>query len=175
MSNFKVPFFIKVTDCYLKRPLTVDLIFTILFLGGLYYITDVKCLSLIDDEILKSLNSDLIATSISLAGFVLASLTIIVTFKDSVNGKQTIGNGRDLFFKSKHYYPTVRIFYQASVILLFLFLFLSVSKIYKGAFMLEARRIVTIGSLILVTTTIFRSLYLLLQIIKLQVKDMPTE
>jgi hypothetical protein len=33
--------------------------------------------------------SDIISTTISLAGFILASLTIIVTFKDNINHKET--------------------------------------------------------------------------------------
>ena len=89
------------------------------------------------DESLKSNLSDIIATSISLAGFVLASLTIIVTFKENITQKQNEAainqadkpetnknadiSGIELLFTSVHYERIVGVFSWAAFILLFLF------------------------------------------------------
>ena len=128
-----------------------------------------------DLKILESLNSDLISVSISLAGFVLASLTIIVTFKDSINvrveKKRSEVNGQNLFFQSKHYFPTVRIFYRASLILLLVFFILSISKLLNEKINEYIFQNLVITCLLLIVLTVLRSLYLLLQIIKLQTQS----
>ncbi len=171
----KIPFHIKVINWYLKRPIICDTVFTIVLLFALLVLQKKGLVSTFDCEIIKSLNSDLISTSISLAGFILASLTIIVTFKDSVTSRnidiqdsKKNQNGRDLFFLSKHYYPTVNIFYRASLILLLIFFLLAIVKVINNNLDNEIYSLIIIGSLIIIVTTVFRNLYLLLQIIKLQ-------
>lgn len=168
MSTYRVPFSVKIMDFYLKSAIIIDFLIVGSIISILAYIRPCLGIPLLDKDMVDSLGSDLIATSVSLAGFVLASLTIIVTFKDSVSSKEKASTGIDLFFKSKHYLPTVKIFYKASLILLVTFLILCVTKVTKGTVPYLIREYIIIGSLILVTTTIFRSLYLLLQIIKLQ-------
>ncbi|MAC95435.1 MAG: hypothetical protein CMC96_08030 [Flavobacteriales bacterium] len=170
MRKYKVPFYIKVLDVYLKVPILIDLIVTAAILWGVYLMQQKALLTIFDNAVMKSLNSDLISTSISLAGFVLAALTIIVTFKDSVNSREDSNSGRDLFFKSKAYYPTVKVFYRASLVLLFIFLTLSLCKITEGQYPAKVYNFIVIANLCLIVTTVLRSLYLLLKIIKLQDK-----
>lgn len=171
----KIPIHIVTINWYLKRPVICDSVFTVVILFALLFLQHKGIISTFDYEIIKSLNSDLISTSISLAGFILASLTIIVTFKDSVTSRnidvsdnKKNQNGRDLFFLSKHYYPTVKIFYRASLILLLIFFLLAIIKLINDNLNRELFSIIVVGSLIIIVTTVLRSLYLLLQIIKLQ-------
>lgn len=178
----KVPWYIKLIDFYLRRPVLYDLVLVIVILLLINILQSYSLLFPFDCKIMKSLNSDLISTSISLAGFVLASLTIIVTFKDSVNSRFNIeqiantkknqkDNGRDLFFQSKHYFPTVKVFFSASLILLLLFFLLSVIKVSAELISPNIYALLIIGGLVIIVTTVLRSLYLLLQIIKLQNQD----
>src|SRR5690606_16346927 len=103
----------KILNIYIRRPLLWDIILT----GSVCYLAYIVINSFriqvsIDSELIKSVMSDLISTSISLAGFVLASLTIIVTFKDNLNHKnQGIEqSGIGLLFSSKHYKSIVNVF-----------------------------------------------------------------
>lgn len=178
----KIPFYIRIVNLYLKIPIIYDFLITCFLVGCLMLLQRKEIISKFDYKIIESLNSDLISTSISLAGFILASLTIIVTFKDSVTSRNQGDseeeakkrNGSDLFFLSKHYYPTVKIFYRASLILLIVFFILAFIKVINEILNTEMYVWINISALILIVTTVLRSLYLLLQIIKLQNQDVKT-
>ena len=79
----------KLLDKYIKHPLLYDLIIVSLFILGKHILSSKNIISItIPIDTLKSIVSDIISTTISLAGFILASLTIIVTFKDNINHKE---------------------------------------------------------------------------------------
>jgi hypothetical protein len=124
-------------------------------------------------ELFKSIITDLVATSISLAGFVLASLTIIVAFKDNLSLKDIASNqsGLEILFASKHYKNIVGVFTGAVVIFLFHFLFLSVSKLFIGLFSKDVAIYVCLIPIITISLTVFRSVLILYSIIKLQTKE----
>ncbi|WP_157209243.1 hypothetical protein [Mariniflexile maritimum] len=135
----------------------------------------------ISQDLITSIFSDLIGTSISLAGFVLASLTIIVTFKDNITQKananlSNVGEGNDnknssgieLLFSSKHYGRIVGVFTWAVFIYLLLFLVLSFLKLFIGKIDETFFVYLCIVPIVLITLTIFRSVLVLYRIIKLQ-------
>src|SRR5690554_4041403 len=184
---------IKILNTYIKRPLLWDIIITslICYLFSLVVSKfDVKIQ--VDMELVKSIISDLIGTSISLAGFVLASLTIIVTFKNNVSQKkkttcnfkekdqdQTNNNsnknidsddesGLELLFSSKHYGRIVGVFTWAVFIFLLLFLVLSLSKLFISQVPISKALYFCIIPICLTTLTIFRSILVLYRIIRLQ-------
>lgn len=181
MSKFRVPFYIKLIDLYLKIPVLIDLAFVLLIIVGKSILINKGYIKEFDPQVLKSLTSDLLSVSISLAGFVLAALTIIVTFKDSVGTQKvnkdesksssTTINGKNLFFQSRHYFPTVKIFYRSSLILLLIFFLLSILKLLNDKVCENISENIVISCLILIVLTVLRSLYLLLLIIKLQTED----
>ena len=125
-------------------------------------------------NVLKEISTDLISVTISLAGFILAALTIIVTFKDSVDSRIQIGNdaktGKDLFFSSHNYFTSVRIFYRGAIILLGLFLFLTLCKIVTIEQNDEYYLMTSLFVIFLITLTVLRSILLLILIIKIQDK-----
>jgi|SRR5690554_1223197 len=187
---------IKILNTYIKRPLLWDIIITslICYLFSLVVSKfDVKIQ--VDMELVKSIISDLISTSISLAGFVLASLTIIVTFKNNISHKkksqskpecnykseQVSGkdnkvvinqddeqSGIELLFSSKHYSRIVGVFTWAVFIFLLLFLFLSFSKLFITEVPISIALYFCIIPICLTTLTIFRSILVLYRIIRLQ-------
>jgi hypothetical protein len=120
--------------------------------------------------------SDIVNTSISLAGFILAALTIIVTFKDNISHKENSSekpkvemSGLELLFSSKHYKRIVGVFSWAAFIFVLLFLVYSLLKLFidkiPSIYYLE----LVICGIVLITMTIFRSLLILYKVIKLQI------
>src|SRR5690554_1546550 len=101
---YDVPFIYRLLDFYLKRPFIYDLIISVFFGIVFWFLVTNGCINFESSEIIQSINTDLISVTISLAGFILASLTIIVTFKDSVDAKgkklEEVETGKDLFFSS---------------------------------------------------------------------------
>lgn len=170
----------KILDYYIKRPLLYDLILSTL--GALLFFLAISKWCIIDppkQEIISNLFSDLSDYSISLAGFVLASLTIIVTFKDNIRHKdltelraldrQQQLSGIDLLFSGKHYKRVVGVFTWASVIFLLIFFILSIIRLVIELIILEFQAGLVVGFIILITLTVLRSLNVLYNIIKLQI------
>jgi hypothetical protein len=161
----------KILNIYIKRPLLYDIAVSILFCY-IFHLTTVKfkVVIAIDNELVKSIISDLINTSISLAGFVLASLTIIVTFKDNISNKSENNSGIGLLFSSKHYSRIVGVFVWAVFIFLIMFLILSISKLFIDKLPNQYHVYYCLIPICLITFTILRSLLVLYSIIKLQLQ-----
>ncbi len=166
-----------ILDRYIKRPLLYDLIIILVILGVLYLILnklEVDVTSSKDD--IKSTITDVIGTSISLAGFVLASLTIIVTFKDNITHKEISAPSQNpqtsigLLLSSKHYKTIVGIFTWAAFIFLGLFLLISVVKAFASHIEAKALFYLSLWAVLLTAFTIFRSLLVLYNVIQLQLK-----
>jgi hypothetical protein len=163
----------KILNTYIKRPILWDIIVTAL--GCYIYSLCISrfCINLnYDIELIKSIISDLISTSISLAGFVLASLTIIVTFKDNISNKQKPDevNGIELLFSSKHYGRIVGVFTWAVFMFLLLFLLLALSKLFISKVPQVIAIYFCLIPISIITLTIFRSILVLYSIIRLQLK-----
>lgn len=172
----------KVLNIYIKHPLLWDILFAaiICFLFN-FLLSKVDLYIAINQDLITSIFSDLIGTSISLAGFVLASLTIIVTFKDNISQKynahsSNLGegfvnknqSGIALLFSSKHYGRIVGVFTWAVFIYLFLFFVLSFLKLFIGKIEDKFYVYLCIVPIVIITLTIFRSVLVLYKIIKLQ-------
>ena len=163
---------------YIKKPLLYDLMLIALFISLKYYVTSFKqCEIVLNLDNLKAILSDTINTSISLAGFVLASLTIIVTFKDNINHKDISNkikdhedlSGMELIFTSKHYKRIVGVFSWSCFIFLSLFFLLTLSRIFLDVIQLNLVFDLIIIAIVLVTLTIFRCLLILHKIIQIQI------
>lgn len=161
----------KILNTYIKRPVLWDIILTA-FCCYLYSLCISKfCVTLnYDMELIKSIISDLISTSISLAGFVLASLTIIVTFKDNISNKPKTDevNGIELLFSSKHYGRIVGVFSWAVFVFLLLFLLLALSKLFISKVPQTIAIYFCLVPISIISLTIFRSILVLYSIIRLQ-------
>lgn len=167
-------------DSYYAKPLRFDFVIIVLFCLLYKLLTSKYQFTLLNDaEFVKSFTTDLLNTTISLAGFVLASLTIIVTFKDNTSAKKTSSSesestpasGLELLFSSKHYSTIVKTFSTAVFLLLAGFVVLSLFKFlfkklpaYFGDYLL-------IISVLIIALSVFRCVLLLYKIIKLQIKN----
>jgi hypothetical protein len=167
-------------DKYYSKPLPFDFVIILLFCFVYWLLTSKHKIELVNDaELIKSFTTDLINTSISLAGFVLASLTIIVTFKDNTTSKkinQTAeesqeATGLELLFSSKHYSTIVKTFSTAVFLLLSGFVVLSLYKFFFAKLPLYIGDYLLIISILIIALSVFRCVLLLYKIIKLQIKN----
>lgn len=176
---YDVPFIYRLLDFYLKRPFIYDLIISVFFGIVFWFLVTNGCINFESSEIIQSINTDLISVTISLAGFILASLTIIVTFKDSVDAKgkklEEVETGKDLFFSSGSYFTSVKVFYRSAIILLLMFLVLSLAKLVKIDVDNIFYSLFSVVCIVIITLTVLRSLYLLIMIIKLQTNRKGTD
>jgi len=164
----------QILNIYIKRPLLWDLAITGMLCFLFMIVVDTNSITLTDDyDLIQSIISDLISTSISLAGFVLASLTIIVTFKDNISRKSPSldDSSIELLFSSKHYGRIVGVFTWAVFIFLALFLMLSLSKLIIAKISFSIAIYFCLVPISLTTLTIFRSILVLYSVIKLQLKQ----
>lgn len=170
-----------VLNFYIKRPLLYDVILCAIISVALHFISLKQNIDFkISLEDFRSNLTDLISTSISLAGFVLASLTIIVTFKDNINHKESAAgtkgkaseslSGLEIIFTSKHYNRIVGVFSWAAFLFLFLFFFFSFAKLAAPKIPAHLYHYISITGIILISLSIFRSLLILYRVIRLQMK-----
>lgn len=167
----------KILNIYIKRPLFYDLIICIIIVLGIQYFNLISLSISLDSA--KSTISDIVNTSISLAGFILAALTIIVTFKDNISHKENSNpaqnsidqSGLELIFNSNHYKTIVGVFSWAAIIYIFLFLAFSLLKLFLATIPEKFYLDIVLVGIVLVAFTIFRSLLVLFSVIKLQIKN----
>lgn len=98
-------------DKYFKYPLLYDFIIAILMSIGFYKLTCIHFFCVPKIENLFSIISDLSTISLTMAGFILTLLTVLVSFKSSsklVKDKiKDSDRAFDVFFASKLYFVTV--------------------------------------------------------------------
>jgi len=167
--------FLKAFDLYLESPSFGDFLVVVFFNIIIYKIdkwVDLK----VDFEIVKTINSDLIGNSISLVGFVLAALTIIITFKENTKTYHERDIKRDLkkgvtfhFFGSKHYSKVVRIFYGASFELLFVFISSVMLKFFIPMNLGIWYNYILMALMGFMCLTVLRCLVILYLVIKMQI------
>lgn len=155
-------------DGYYKRPLIFDFIvlIAIWFLSNWFTIIRFKNS---DQANSLSLISSLIGTMISLAGFILAALTIIVTFKSSLlaKGVDDANNALELIFSSRHYKSIVKVFKDSIIeFLIYSLLAYCIWQSYANFSVLILNRIV-MSLIISISLNICRSLFMLFSILSL--------
>lgn len=170
----------KILDKYIKNPLLYDMIIVSCFIVGKHVLSNKDILIItVPLDTLKSIISDIVSTTISLAGFILASLTIIVTFKDNINHKEVYSKidkkedltGMEMLFSSRHYKRIVGVFSWSCIIFLTIFFFISITKLFLDKLLTDIILDLIIFSFITLSATIFRCLLILHKIIKIQINN----
>ncbi len=163
----------RLLDNYIKRPLLYDVIFTVIVCTTVYFLMQEKhiCITFSHNNLLNVV-TELISSTISIAGFIVAILTIILTFKDAIRLRDDRNshsqNGIEILFDSRHYEQIVMVFLWASGIMLLLFLlFCILSLIWKSLNTILFVTLILFGVL-LIAFTVARCMLVLYSIIKLQ-------
>lgn len=164
----------KLLNFYFRRPLFCDSIFfSSLVLINELAISKYKEIIVLNRNTLNNLLNELVSSSISIAGFIIAALTIILTIKDNVNAKEknSVNSGLKLLLTSKHYKSILDVFYNTSFIFVSTFFYFSLIEIFDGSLSDKVEMYLILFGLIVTTLGTFRCLYILKSILYLQIKD----
>lgn len=158
----------KFTDFYLNNALFFDsLIIIIIWLANSY-------LSFIGFRIAEKkenlgIISDTISASISLAGFILASLTVIASMRSNITNKppDAARNPLEMFFSDKNYNRIVQVFKDAIIELIIIFILSYFIWIGQENFENYTLLKWIISTIIIIFLSISRTLLVLFTIIKI--------
>jgi hypothetical protein len=158
-------------DRYLAYPLFFDLCMVVcvwLMSKHLNFIP----FSLVDKSNQIDILPNIIGTNVSLAGFILAALTIIVTFKSNLKAKgiEDSDSPLEMILTSRHYKSIVKVFKQAIIEFTICLTFLLIVWASSDNLSIWTINRVVVTGIILTSTTIFRSLYVLFMILKMDDK-----
>ena len=156
---------------YFRYPIIFDFIITLIILIIIcYFKSSFKFKNIGVDSFL----SNIISTIVSFAGFILASLTIIVTVKANIKVKnlEDAANGLELLLLSKDNYRLIISAFRDAIIELVICLILVYTlwmpMIGLNIFQLS---LLSVYALLVIFFTLFRSLLILFRIIFLEIRD----
>ncbi len=159
-------------DSYFKRPLFYDYLFAGIVCVGIYILYCSNRIDLPKTENTFSTATDLSTIGLTLAGFVLTLLTVLITFKTGAK----IPNGNsyediplfDLFFSTKLYFQTTDLLKGCVKSLIFISVLGFSLKILLNECYVKYMFFSNILGLIIIVMTLWRSLLILTKIINLQ-------
>ncbi len=157
---------LRAIDSYLAHPLIGDAIICILGVLGLHHYADM--LPIATDN-LNGIQSSLASTAVSLAGFIIAALTIIVTFKANIEAKKINDstNGMELLFNSDNYGRIVHVFQFAIIELVAAFAVMHAAMFVTGLFSPRHNLLLAGVVLTLIILSLSRCLYVLFNVLTL--------
>lgn len=158
-------------DSYLQYALSIDFVLlgVLWFLNSKVYLFDFDYKS--KEEHLNIVES-IIGASISLAGFILASLTIIVAIRSNILSKtpESAENPLELFFSSGTYKAIVKVFKIAIIELIFCFIISYIITISSANFENDFLFKSLICLIYLISVSTIRSLFVLFLLIDVDQK-----
>lgn len=163
-------------DLYLKHPISLD-VFLILSLFLVNHFLPIFFTIKYSLNTQLNVLSSLIGTSVSLAGFILAALTIIVAFKSNIASKkpEEANNPLELLFSTDNYPKIIKVFKDAIIELTVVFIALYIVWIMldnlTGSILLNSN----IYGAILIFLTVFRTLFVLFLVLTLDTSNDETE
>ncbi len=159
----------KLIDSYLNNALITDIV----FIGLIWFANShlkIIHFTFASREVHLSILSDLISASISLAGFILASLTIIAAIKSNISNKapETAKNPLELFFSPKNYKRIVEVFQGSIIELTFTFILAYFFWITNENFSDQTIFKIVVSLSFIISISTLRSLVVLFKIIKIE-------
>lgn len=161
-----------VLDWYFKRPVLIDYIFSIIICLLLFWLEKNKGLKFPEETKVMGLSSDIGTIGLTVSGFILTLLTILITLKngeDSSNKPITENSTPfQVFFASPLYFESTKILKGAVYSLVLISIANYFTKILISKHHIDILFFVNITGLIIISTTFLRSLLILSSIIKMQ-------
>lgn len=158
----------KIMDFYLNNALFFDsLIIVGLWIANSYLsFIDFK---ISDKEENLGVISDTVSASISLAGFILASLTVIASMRSNIANRppDATRNPLEMFFSDKNYSRIIQVFKEAIIELILVFIFSYFIWISQENFENYTLLKWIVSSVIIIFMSISRTLLVLFTIIKI--------
>ncbi len=172
-----------ILDLFFSKPFKYDILFATLITAIAYYLNYKRIIDINSYSNVIKIASDVGKSCITIAGFVLTILTIVVSFKNAIDSKTNIEKELksidkiskiDLFFSSALYFKTVKVLLQSItglviVFVLFLFIFL-----FENSLAQYFKFYATVFGLIIAILIFLRCILTLKLIIKLQMASYRT-
>lgn len=159
----------KLGDFYFKIPILCDFVL-ILILWVLSLYVSCPLIKVLDKEALLNYLSNLVATSVTLAGFIIAALTILVTVKSSLKarGFEDAENALEYIFSTKHYECIIKVFIRSIIELVLILIALYVVWLVSENIQENNLYRILIFSTFGVLTSLLRSLFVLFKVLSLE-------
>ena len=162
-------------DFYFKKPLLWDYLISLVISSLTYVLYQKSYISLPKEEYILPMASDLCTISLTLAGFILTLLTVLISFKSAsktVNNKiEESSKVFDLFFATSLYFQTVTHLKNCVKSLSFIAVFGFFLKIVLNVDTYKYIYFYNILGLLIIIFTLLRSLLILTKIINIQEED----
>jgi hypothetical protein len=158
----------KILNRYYKMPLLSNI--GILCFAFLFFVRfDVVPEEKFDVPTCLGIIGSIISAYISLAGFVLAALTIIVTFKASLKAKkiEDSENGMEMILNSEHYEKVVKVFKSAITEYIIYSLVLFLVWVFNKYLSLSLLLYSILAGLFIISIVTIRSLFVLFSILNM--------
>lgn len=165
----------RLLDTYFKNPVKYDYFFTIIFVLILKkYIIGIY-IELPKEEYVLALASEIVTILLTLAGFILTFLTVLITFKlDAGKYDSKPESEMSILEKFSHsglYFQTTLIFKNSIKSIVFISIIIYLSRILYSKIHLEGVFLVTIGGILILIFTLIRNLLVLDNILELQKEE----
>lgn len=100
-----------IVDIYFRKPVLYDLVLGVVFSTAMVFLKWRNFITLPKSDIMLSVVSDLCTVALTLAGFILTLLTVLVSFKSTVKSSRDLKLDSDslfdIFFSTSLYFDTV--------------------------------------------------------------------
>lgn len=158
----------KIVDFYLENPLWCDFLIICSLITGNWLIPAFIQFKF-DISAQTNILSNLISTSVSLAGFILAALTIIVSFRSNIACKtsENAKNPLELIFSTTHYQSIIKVFKSAIIELTIAFIGLYIVWIIAENINSELLLQANVYGGLIIFFSLFRTLFTLFLVLKL--------
>lgn len=159
-------------DIYYRRPLLYDYSIAILVNVSLYVLYRHQLITLPTNDVNLTMATDVATIALTLAGFILTLLTVLITFKAGAKIPNATNQQElplfDLFFSTHYYYDTVNHLKGAIKSLLFISVLGFSFKLILRCDGLAYLFFCNVGGILIIVATLLRSLLILTKIVDLQ-------
>ncbi|WP_289039174.1 hypothetical protein [uncultured Zobellia sp.] len=162
----------KFLDWYYKRPILIDYAIAALFVGLFFLINRQLDLDIIKSNEKNDLSIDIGAIGLTVSGFILTLVTILITFKSgeilSDNSLDNDSSPFKIFLGSKLYKKSINILKYGVLSLVSISIAIFILKMFSGSISSEYILSANIIGIIIISTTFIRCFYVLNIILKMQ-------
>ena len=159
-------------DNYYKRPLLYDYAIALIVGISLFWLYHKGFMTLPTNEVNVSMATDIATIALTLAGFILTLLTVLITFKTGAKIPNSTNQEDlpvfDLFFSTRYYYDTVELLKGAIKSLVFASILGFTLKLVLRDNDVKYLFFSNVLGLVIIVTTLLRSLLILTKIVDLQ-------
>lgn len=162
----------KILDWYYKRPILIDYAIAALVIGLFFLINEYLNLEIIKANVNNDLSIDIGAIGLTVSGFILTLVTILITFKSgeilSDNSLDNDSNPFKIFLGSALYKKSINILKYGVLSLVTISIAIFILKLFSGNISSKYILSANIVGIIIISTTFIRCFYVLNIILKMQ-------